>query len=311
VTLVAGVDVGGTNLAVALLDESYTVVDREKVKTPTGGPEAVIEAIVDALAMLSGKPAALGAGAPGPIKGGVVTSAPNLQGWIKPVPLGKVLRKRLGIPVVIENDATAGLVGEWVAGAGRGSDDLLGVWLGTGVGGGLVLDGKPYRGAHGGAGEFGHIQFRPRGALCGCGRRGCIEAYAGRANMERVVEAAVARGRETALQDIRVERGKDKFTSGVWAKALRRGDELATEILDEAVEAVGAGVGVVANLLDVDRVVVGGGLVEKLGQTLADRIAAAARPSILLDTADRDVVAAELGDDSGVVGAAAAARALL
>jgi glucokinase len=176
VSLVAGVDVGGTNLAVALVDDDWTVVEREKVKTPTGGPDAVIDAIVDTLGSLSEKPAALGAGAPGPIKEGVVTSAPNLQGWIRPVPLGKILRKRLGIPVAVENDATAGLIGEWVAGAGQGSDDLLGVWLGTGVGGGLVLAGQPYRGAHGGAGEFGHIQFRPRGALCGCGRRGCIEA---------------------------------------------------------------------------------------------------------------------------------------
>jgi glucokinase len=215
------------------------------------------------------------------------------------------------MPVEVGNDANVGALGEWVAGAGRGSRFMLGVWMGTGVGGGLVLDGRPYTGAFGGAGEFGHMIVHQGGAQCGCGRRGCIEAYAGRASMERFVETAIAGGRDSEIYEIRDDKGKDRLTSAVWAKALDEDDDLATELVDEAIEAVGIGVGSVMNLLDLDRVVIGGGLAEKLGQDLADDIAAAAEPWVLVPRDDRTFVVAELGDDPGVIGAAALGRAAM
>jgi glucokinase len=308
---VAGVDLGGTNLAVALFDEEHRIVDRARLPTPTAGPDAVVEAIAEAVGGLRAAPDAVGVGAPGPVNDGIVKTTPNLRGWTGPVPLAALVAERLGCAAVVDNDANVGAVGEWVAGAGRGSRFLLGVWLGTGVGGGLVLDGKPYRGAFGGAGEFGHMCVHLGGALCGCGRRGCVEAYAGRASMERTVAMAVAAGRETELETVRAATGKARYTSAVLSKALKRDDPLATGVLDEAVAALGAAVGAAVNLLDLDRIVVGGGLAEKLGDSLVARIATATRPYLLVPDVERPMVLAELGDDAGVVGAAALARSLL
>lgn len=302
-----GVDLGGTKIALAVVDERHRVVARHRVNTPAG-PDAVLDAIVAGVRALDADPVAVGVGAPGPVTDGVLGIAPNLPGFTGPVRLRERLEAALGLPVAVENDANAGAIGEWVAGAGQGSRFLLLVSMGTGVGGGLVLDGKPYRGAFGGAGEFGHLCVRQGGALCGCGRRGCIEAYAGRASMEQVVAVNVAKGRPSLLPEIAAEKGKGRFTSGVWARALERGDELATALFDDAIEAVGAGIGSVINLLDLDRVVIGGGVAEKLGQPLVDRIAAAARPYLLVPDAQRTFVLAQLGDDAGAVGAAALDR---
>jgi glucokinase len=307
-TLVAGVDIGGTNISVAVVDDRHQVVDDDKVSTPAGGPEKVVKAIAEVIDGFEGDVDAVGVGAPGPVNDGVIMTAPNLEGWSEPVPLARMLAETLGLPVTVGNDANVGTVGEWVAGAARGARFVLGVWAGTGVGGGLVLDGRPFDGAYGGGGEFGHMIVRSGGALCGCGRRGCIEAYAGRACMEHMVDVAAENGEETKLFDIMKKKDKDRLTSSVWAKALEKDDPLATRLIDDAVEAIGIGVGSVVNLLDLDCVVVGGGLAEKLGQRLADRIHEAARPWMLVPDVDRRVVVAQLADDSGVVGAAELAR---
>ncbi len=305
---VVGVDMGGTNITVATVDDDHRVVERHRTATPAG-PDAVLDAVVAGVRELDAGADAVGVGVPGPVADGVLLTAPNLAGFDHPVDVAARLGAALGLPVVAENDATAGVIGEWVAGAGRGARFLLGVWLGTGVGGGLVLEGRPFRGAFGGAGEFGHMCVRQGGALCGCGRRGCVEAYAGRANMEQAVRAAVAKGRRSILPELATERGKDRLTAGVWARALEREDDLAVEVLDEAVSALGAGIGAAINLLDLDRVVLGGGIAGKLGQPLVDRVARASRRHTLVPDADRTFALAALGDDAGVVGAAALARA--
>ena len=308
---VAGVDIGGTNISVALVDDDHEVGDRLKESTPTDGPDAVLEVVADLLGELDDQPAAVGVGMPGPVDDGVVSHPPNLQNWPDPVDVGGRLSDAVSMPVAVGNDANVGVLGEWVAGAGRGSKFLLGVWMGTGVGGGLVLDGRPYTGAIGGAGEFGHMIIHAGGAQCGCGRRGCIEAYAGRANMERAAERAAAGGFPTDLFTIRDDKGKDRFTSSVWHKALEEGDKLASRLFGEAVEAVGIGIASVINLLDVDRIVIGGGLAEKMGSDLGEMIEEAARPHVFLPSADRQVVMAELEDDAGMVGAAALGRAAM
>lgn len=307
---VVGVDLGGTNVTAGVVGRDHAVGRRAKAQTPAEGPAAVRDAIVALVTGLDVPLDAVGIGAPGPVSDGVVLAAPNLPGWTAPVRLQDEVAERLGVPAVVGNDATVGAVGEWVAGAGRGATNLLGVWLGTGVGGGLVLDGRPFAGTTGAAGELGHVVVRPDGALCGCGRRGCVEAYAGRASMERVVAMRVAAGETTALTAIAAAKGRARLTSSVWARACAEGDALATGIVDEAVSALGIAVGSAANLLDLDTVVVGGGLAEKLGQPLVDRIAEAARRAMLVPDTPRRFALAALGDDAGIVGAAALARGI-
>lgn len=309
---VAGIDIGGTNIEGALIDDDHSVGDRVKVSTPTDGPEAVVAAVATLLDDLGQRPDAVGVGIPGIVDDGVVATPPNLVNFPVAFDLASALSDALGVSVAVGNDVNVGVLGEWVAGAGRGSRHVLGVWLGTGVGGGLVLDGRPHGGSTGAAGEFGHMIVRADGAQCGCGRRGCIEAYAGRVNMERFVRRAVDSGSfTTSLFDIMSDQGKDRATSKVWARALDEGDELVTRIFDDAVEAVAIGVASAINLLDVDRVIIGGGLAEKLGQDLADRIRVEAAPHAFASMDGREFVVAELEDDSGMVGAAALARAVV
>ena len=308
--LVAGVDVGGTNIEVGLVDGDHTVLGRAKADTPTDGPDAVLDAIAELVGELDEEPVALGVGIPGVVHEGRVLTVPNLANWHDPFDLAGDLGKRTGLPVELGNDANVGLLGEWLAGAAKGADNALGLWLGTGIGGGLIVDGRPFTGSRGAAGEIGHVVVATGGALCSCGRRGCVEAYAGRRSMAGVASAMVEAGRSTALFDIRDDEGKAKLTSKVWARALADDDELAGELFDMAVEMLGVAVGSAVNLLDLELVVVGGGLAEKLGQDLADRVAAAAAPWMLQPNPGLTFVAASLGDDSGVVGAAALGRAL-
>ena len=306
---VAGLDFGGTNIEAGLVDDDHQVIDRAKRDTPTGGPQAVLATIVELVGSLSDSPVAVGAGIPGVVHNGEVLTVPNLENWAGQVDLGRELQHRLGVPVALGNDVNVGLLGEWVSGAARGVENVLGVWMGTGIGSGLILEGRPFNGSRGAAGELGHVIVRPGGALCSCGRRGCVEAYAGRRSMAAVAAAMVDAGRKTSLFSIRDDEGKTKLTSKVWARALHEPDELTLQLFDMAVETLGIGVASVINMLDVELVVIGGGLAEKLGQGLADRIQAAAAPWMLRPNPELAWAPAALGDDAGVVGAAALARA--
>ncbi|MEO6627683.1 MAG: ROK family protein [Aquihabitans sp.] len=309
--LTVGVDVGGTNIQVGLVDDDNTVVGRAKKSTPTKGPASVVEAIlaaIDKAGGMSDDVSAVGIGIPGSVHDGQVVQVPNLAGWGEAVDIRIPLGDALGVPISLGNDANVGLLGEWLAGAAHGHDDVLGLWMGTGIGGGLILGGRPYNGSLGAAGEIGHVIVRPGGALCSCGRRGCVEAYAGRRTMAATAQAMVDAGRSTSLFDIQRDEGKAKPTSKVWARALEEHDELVTELFDDAVEAIAVAVGSVVNLLDVSLVVVGGGMA-RLGQDLADRIFKAAQPWMLHPNPDLAFVVSALGDDAGVIGAASLARA--
>lgn len=308
---VAGVDVGGTNIEVGLIGDGHEVLGRVKAATPTEGPDAVLDTIAELVRSLGGEPVAAGVGIPGVVHEGEVLTVPNLANWHERVDIGEALTSRLGVPVALGNDANVGLFGEWLDGAAAGARNVLGVWMGTGIGGGLILDGRPFQGSRGAAGEIGHVVVQVGGALCTCGRRGCVEAYAGRRAMAGVVSAMVDAGRSTSLYRIQEEEGKTRLTSKVWARALDEEDELAGELFDLAVEMIGVAIGSTVNVLDLEQVVIGGGLAEKLGQDLADRIAAAAAPWMLRPDPGLRFTAAELGDDSGLVGAAALARALV
>jgi glucokinase len=197
--------------------------------------------------------------------------------------------------------------GEFHLGAGRAYKSLLGVFWGTGVGGGIILDGKPWLG-RGGAGEIGHVVVEIDGARCPCGRRGCLEAYAGRAAMEARARKRVDKGRKTDLFHLMKDHGRTRLTSSIWAHALERGDKLAAEIIEEAVRALGAGIGSAMNLLDVEAVIIGGGLGVRFGEPFAKRIADAMQPHLFNDAHPPDVRVAALGDLGGAIGAALLAR---
>lgn len=309
--LTAGVDIGGTNIEVGLVNDQYEVIDRGKQPTPTSGPEAVVKTIAELIDGLAEKPVAVGVGIPGAVDDQTIVRVPNLENWEGDYDFVGHLGKALEVPVAPGNDAHVGLLGEWLAGAAKGHDNVLGVWLGTGVGGGLILGGRPYTGSLGAAGEIGHVVVRAGGALCSCGRRGCVEAYAGRERMSATVRALQRAGRPTRLFEIQKDKGKPRPTSKVWSKALKAGDEVATEVFDEGIEVLGIGVASVLNLLDVEQVVIGGGMAEKLGKSLARRVRKATLPWLLAPNPDLDFAVARLGDDSGVIGAAELARALV
>ena len=282
--------------------------------TPTeGGPEDVAKEMAETLreAAKAAKlePAALkgiGVGSPGVIEGGNVSTARNLPGWEGTFASCQGAQKRArsdGISVEIGNDVQVATDAELKLGAGRPYESLIGVFWGTGVGAGLILEGKPWLG-QGGAGEIGHMVVKMDGARCTCGRRGCVEAYAGRAAMEIQARKLHEKGRHTDLFKLMKEHDRTRLTSGIWERALEHEDKLATELIERAIQALGAGIASAVNLLDVPAVIIGGGLGVRLGDPYAERIAAAMQPHLFADDRPPDVHVAKLGDLGGAIGAA-------
>jgi glucokinase len=315
----AGVDLGGTKVQAVVLDGGGGLAGQGRTSTPTrGGPDEVVAAIVaavraaaDAAGVTPAELGGLGVGSPGQIDlaGGSVIGAANLPGFERPVPLRDLVAEATGVAGVrLDNDVNVGTLAELRHGAGRGHDDLLAVFAGSGVGGGVVLGGELRRGRSGAAGEIGHMVVVLEGDRCPCGRLGCMEAYAGRISIERKAREAAAAGRRTVLLELMRARGRSRMTSGVIADALDAGDELAAELVDQAVAALGAAIASAVNLLDVDLVVLGGGLAEKLGEPFTARVAAAMTPHLFASPPAVQVVGATLGDLGGAIGAAELAR---
>ena len=308
-----GIDLGGTKIEAIVVDDWSTVLGSARRATPTeGGPPAVTKELAAALGAAAaaagtepGALAGVGVGSPGQIDPGqgTVANAANLPDWSDPFPLAATLAEQLGTRVVLGNDVRVAVEAERVLGAGVRHPSFLGVWWGTGIGGGVVLDGKLWLG-RGSAGEIGHVVVKLGGARCPCGRRGCLEAYAGRGAMERRAHKAENDGDKTKLFEIMEKHGRTRLTSGVWATALERGDKLAQALIDEAVEALGAGIGSVVNVLDVGAVVIGGGLGSRFGEPYVERIAAAAAPHLFVADRPPAFLPAELGDQGGAIGAA-------
>ena len=308
-----GVDLGGTKIQAVIVDGEKQVHGQARRPTPTsGGPEAIAAAIADTLREAAADVdvetdslVGVGVGSPGAVNAseGVVESARNLSGWEGAFPLGPALESALGTRVALGNDVQVGIEAEFALGAGSEFSSLLGVFWGTGVGGGLVLDGRPWLG-RGAAGEIGHMVVKRGGARCPCGRLGCMEAYAGRAAMEARARQLVEQGEQTDLFAIMEERGRTRLQSGIWARALKRGDAMAVALIDRAIKALGAGIASAVNLLDVEAVVIGGGLGTRLGPPYAERIERAMAPHLFLDERPPAVSVATLGDLGGAIGAA-------
>jgi glucokinase len=312
VPVLVGVDLGGTKIQAAVL-RSRKVSGQGRSRTPQGGPDDVVEAILATVdqALASGghkreDVAGVGIGFPGQFDpaSGDTLNAVNLKGFQKRFPLsGKIAAAYGRVPVRLDNDVRAALAGEFRMGNGRGFKNLLGVFVGTGVGGGLVLEGRMRRG-RGAAGEIGHTVVKDGGRECGCGRRGCLEAYAGRGRMELRARELVKDGKKTVLFDIMEKKGRDRLASGVIAAALQQGDAMANGLIDEAVWALGISLASAQNLLDLEAIIIGGGLGDRLGMPFIERVAEAMRPHLFIDQAPPRMLTTALGDLSGAVGAA-------
>ncbi len=307
-----GIDLGGTKIQAVIVDEQHRVLGQARRATPSsGGPHDVAQAMVQTLreaAEMAGidtaKLVGIGVGSPGHVDSalGTVERAGNLPNWMDAFPLGAVLSEALGVRTCLGNDVGVALDGEAKLGAGKPYDSFIGVFWGTGIGGGVILNHKRWLG-RGASGEIGHMVVRQAGAKCPCGRRGCLEAYAGRRAMEAKARADVKRGAKTELFKIMEKKGRAQLSSGVFAKALKDGDKYTIQLIDRAVLALGVGLASACNLLDVEAVVIGGGLGTRLGQPFADRIADAMLPQLFTPERPPKVHIAALGDQAGAIGA--------
>lgn len=306
------VDLGGTKLLVGVVDRDGRVLARQRIATPHGGPEPVARAIRDiarplrdAIGAAGASLAGVGVAVPGPTDHdrGVIYDPPNLAGWGRETAFGPLLARELGETVYVENDANAAALGEAWTGAGRGVRDLVYITISTGIGGGLILGGRLYRGANGTAGEIGHVIVDPEGPRCHCGNRGCLEVLASGTAIAGQAREAVARGAPTALS--RLAARPEEITAESVAEAARGGDAIAAELYRRAGTRIGLVLSNLLALLNPSMIIVGGG-VSKTGDLLfrpiRDVIGARVYPPPALGVS---VVTAELGDDVGIIGAAA------
>ena len=315
-TLAGGIDIGGTGTKVAIVDRKGNVRGRASVKTDAHeGQESVLVRALGALSEAcaeagtgTNRLACVGVGAPGAVDAehGVVLEAVNL-GW-RDVQLRSILRKRLGVPVAVDNDVTLAVLGENLYGAGENARDLLGVWLGTGLGGGLILNGEVYHGHFRTAGEIGRgvvLPWAPPGA-------GSLEQVCSRTGVAETLERLIRSGRESLITKLiggdatKLKKGEtEEIDSKVLAKAWRAKDPLAVEVIEHAAQVLGTAIGGTVTLLSVGRVVVGGGFTEALGGGFLSLVRQAARKTIFPDRCQGvKIVQSALGDDAGCVGAA-------
>jgi glucokinase len=308
---IAGVDLGGTKIQ-SVVVSAGDVVGQARHLTPNTNADDVVAEIVasvrSAVEDAGLTPSALSAiaiGSPGSVDvtTGHVSNARNVPGFFDDVPLGpRVSAAFDGTPVIVDNDVRAAVMGEFRRGAGRPFRNLLGVFVGTGVGGGLILEGALRHGL-GNAGEIGHTTVKPGGRRCGCGRLGCLEAYAGRQSIEQAARQRVDKGQKTKLFEIMERKGRDRVTSSVIADALDQKDRLTIEFIAEAVDALGVALSNAQNLLDLEAIIVGGGLGDRLGEPFVRRVEQAMAPNLRFPDRPPLVLGTELGDLSGAVGA--------
>jgi glucokinase len=306
-----GIDLGGTKIQAAIVDDGKVVADARRPTPTEGGPEDVAAQMVEAMKeaaeaakLETGSLEGIGVGSPGDVeeKTGTVTGARNLPGWEGSFPLADRLEEALGAPVRVGNDVQVAVNAEKKLGAGRPYKSFIGVFWGTGVGGGVILDGTEWLG-RGAAGEIGHMVVKLGGARCTCGRRGCLEAYAGRGAMEIEARREHDKGTKTDLFKIMKKKGHVRLTSGIWERALNEGDKLAEKLIDRAVKALAAGIASAVNLLDVEAVVIGGGLGVRFGEPYVKKISKHMHKHLFVVDNPPAMHVAQLGDFGGAIGA--------
>ncbi len=311
-----GVDLGGTKILSGVFKNNLECVSRAKISTKPGrGPAAVIERIarcvrdaVDECDLTLKQVRAVGLGAPGAVDSdaGKVVFAPNL-GW-ENEPLKKKLEDLLGLPVFLENDCNICTLGVFETEIDPKVRSLAGIFLGTGIGGGLILDGKLYTGSNQVAGEIGHMILEVGGPKCGCGNRGCYEALASRSAIFRRLQTAVKEGQKTILTEM-LGPGLADMRSGDLRKAIRQGDKFVEKVVEEAAEYTGIAIANLVNILNPETIVLGGGLITALEDEMMAIIVETAKDYAFAGTTKHlNIVASKIGDDAGIVGGAVLAK---
>lgn len=313
--LALGIDLGGTKIAAGVVDATGRILGRgHRMTQPREGWEAVVgrmvEASEEALAQAGvalDSLVGVGIASPGPVnpQTGVVVEAANL--FFKNVPLVRALYERFRRPTYLEHDGRAAALGEYRYGAGKGASNLVFVTVSTGIGAGIILGGRPHQGSHFSAGELGHTVVLPEGPQCTCGKHGCLEAVASGTGIARLAREAMERGEAPVLERLA---GGDpaRVDARLVAEAVRQGDEGCRQVLDQATFYLGLALAGLINVIDCDRIVIGGGvakmgdlLFEPVRRTVAERVVATAR--------DVQIIPAALGSDAGILGAASLALA--
>ena len=314
-----GFDLGGTKMLAAVLDSQFRPLARKRKKTRgyegvragIGRIVQLIHAGLDEAEMPRDRLHGIGLGCPGPLDldRGIMLDAPNL-GW-HGVPIKDLLEAEFGCPVVIANDVDAGVYGENRFGAAQQSRCVLGVFPGTGIGGGCVYEGRILRGAKSSCMEIGHVQVMPDGPRCGCGLYGCLEAVASRLAISAAAAQAAYRGQAPHLHEM-IGTDPAKIRSGMLAASVEAGDVVIEEIIRHAARQIGVVIGSVVHLLSPDTVVLGGGLVEAMPKIFIEEVSKSARKNVMSTFKETfRVVAAQLGDDATALGAAAWAREVI
>ena len=302
-------DVGGTKVLGAIFNEKDEIIYRLKKRSKSGGEgsadvEKVIISVVEEMIEESGidrsKLNAIASCAPGVIDQdrGIVLFTPNLP-W-RDYDMASSMRKKFGVPFYVGNDVNLGVLGEYHFGAGRGYKNIVGFFVGTGMGGGLVLNGSLYTGNQFKAAEYGHMVLDPEGPLCNCGQRGCLEAFSSKQGMRAYIRQQAARGRETLMAEA-VQEGV--FRSKKLKKALEAGDKVAMEAVDRACHWLAVAAGNMINIFSPDLVLLGGGVIEAVGDLFLEKVLAEVdRYCMPLIRSTVDIKIADLGDDSILYG---------
>jgi len=276
---IIALDIGGTKVLGALFDNDFNILARKKkstkayegVETILGQISKVISKLLEAAEEKELEVVAIGAGVPGVIKDGIVLFTPNLP-W-NHYPLSDEIEKIFKIPVIIGNDANVSLLGEWGHGIARDTVNTIGFFVGTGVGGGIIIDKKIYTGNIGLAGEIGHITLNPDGIICGCGSRGCLESYSSKTGILKYIQSQIRHGRDCLLKDeLLEEEGDYILRSSTIKEVLEKGDACMTEAVEIAAKYLGVAVASTLNILNPEMVVFGGGLVEALESDFVNKI---------------------------------------
>lgn len=311
-TLLIGVDLGGTNMRVGMVTSDGRMVHRLILPTRVNlGLHKVVERIIKAIQEVINQTIApgnqikgIGIGSPGTIdiQSGIIISSPNFPKW-KQVPLKHMIEERLSIPTFMDNDANAFAFGEKWVGAGKEVQSLVCLTLGTGVGGGIILNGRIWHGADGMAAEIGHMTVLPDGLKCNCGNYGCLESYASASSIVRRVCNAIQSGKLTMVLDYAKD-NLENITSDLVYQAALKGDELAIHIMNETATFLGIGIANLINLLNPEMIVVGGGLTNAWDIIYPVTLKEVQKRA-LSEVAKRvKIVRASLGDNSGIIGAA-------
>ena len=304
-----GIDVGGTNVKIALVDNKGKIIYSNSIPTRAEmGYEYTInnmkEAITELIKETKSDPKnieSIGFGFPGQIdyQKGIVRLAPNIPGWVN-VPIAEIMEKQFGIPTRVDNDVRCAALGELNYGAGQGCDNLICITVGTGIGSGLVINGKLVRGASNAAGEIGHIKLDMNGGpLCGCGDRGCLEAFASGPSIVALAEEYIKGGKSTKYREL----ANPDITPYIVSEAAKQGDPVAKRIFTIVGEYIGIGLASVVNLLNPEKIIIGGGvaaagdlLLTPIKESLIKRAMPIAGSAV-------EIVPAQLGNSAGVIGA--------